>query len=98
MHMNTSTLLIVAIASVFNFIILYLIVQSATRSKQISEIQEHQLKVLIEIALASGVDEEKIIAPLSYYGSTVIRKAQKLFYDGKLPHSDFEKLKQKYTY
>lgn len=97
-NMSTQILLIIAIATIINLFVLYLIIQSATRSKRIAEAQEHQLKVLIEIALASGVNKDAIEVPLNYYGYAMVRKAEKEYTAGKITHDALRQIKQQYGY
>lgn len=56
----STTLMVTALAAIVTLVILYSIISSASRSKKILQTSNAQLRVLIEIAKASGVDPEKI--------------------------------------
>jgi hypothetical protein len=58
--MDAGTLLIVVIAGLFNFLILYYLISSATMTKQRNWHDQIQTKLLAKIAEKQGVSEEEI--------------------------------------
>ncbi|HLF45539.1 MAG TPA: hypothetical protein VI548_03900 [Chitinophagaceae bacterium] len=61
MEFTTEQILFIAAAAlVFSLIIIYLIIQSATKSSSILKLQRMQVELLREIALQNGVEAEKV--------------------------------------
>jgi hypothetical protein len=64
MEENTSFLLTAAL--IINFIIMYFIIESATRSKAIKNYHQIQIRLLMKMAEKSGVTKEEVLEAVNY--------------------------------
>ena len=74
--MTTETLLLSLIALAITYLFFHYLIQSATKSKEISKNSAAQLKVLIEMALASGVPSNKIENEIAVSNQNTAKQAE----------------------
>ena len=60
MELDSQTIIILIIIALVYFVILYLIIEAATRSRRIMNLQRMQVDLMREIALKGGVEPERI--------------------------------------
>ena len=92
--METLTPVIIIVLLLINLFLFYLIIQSATKSKQLSRNSDAQLKVLIEIALNQGIPINKLANEIEVYKNNKIKEATGKYNSGKMTKAELLNLKE----
>lgn len=85
---------IIAVAIfLLNIIISYQVIMGATKAKKLLKCSNAQLKVLIELALASGVPKEKIKYEIKICEKSALEQAINDRYNNLITPDELEKIK-----